>query len=155
MAPFMQYAVAAAKEAVNDANWHPKTDEDAERTGVALGSGIGGIGEITDQSEVMKEKGSRKVSPRFIPKAIINLASGFVSMEHNAKGPNTAAVTACATGAHMIGDAYRFIKHGEADVMITGGAESAVEPLGMAGFNQMRALATNRNDEPEKASRPF
>jgi 3-oxoacyl-[acyl-carrier-protein] synthase II len=155
MAPFIQYAMVAATEAMNDANWHPSTDEDAERTGVALGSGIGGIEEITDGHEVKQKRGVKKISPRFIPKMLINLAGGFVSMEHNAKGPNTAAVTACATGAHAIGDAFRFIKHGDADVMITGGTESAVEPLSMGGFNQMRALATNRNDEPEKASRPF
>mmetsp|Transcript_38492 Transcript_38492/g.67929 ORF Transcript_38492/g.67929 Transcript_38492/m.67929 type:complete len:487 (+) Transcript_38492:65-1525(+) len=155
MAPFIQYSMVAANEALNDANWHPEKEEDAVRTGVAFGSGIGGIEEITDAHEIKTKKGVRKMSPRFIPKMLINLAPGFISMEHNAKGPNTAGVTACATGAHCIGDAFRFIRHGDADVMITGGAESAVEPLSMAGFNQMKALATDRNDEPEKASRPF
>jgi len=155
MAPFIQYSMVAANEAMNDAGWHPETEEDAVRTGVALGSGIGGIEEITEGHVTKTERGVRKISPRFIPKMLINLAPGFISMEHNAKGPNTAGVTACATGAHCIGDAFRFIKHGDADVMITGGAESCVEPLSIAGFNQMRALAIDRNDEPEKASRPF
>jgi 3-oxoacyl-[acyl-carrier-protein] synthase II len=155
MAPFIQYAVVAAKEAMDDAGWHPEEQEDMVRTGVSLGSGIGGVEEITAMHTVKQKRGVKKISPRFIPKMLINLAGGFVSMEHNAKGPNVAAVTACATGAHSIGDAFRFIKHGDADVMITGGTESAVEPLSIAGFNQMRALATDRNDEPEKASRPF
>jgi len=155
MAPFIQYAMVAAQEAMDDAGWKPETEEDAVRTGVAIGSGIGGVEDITDAHITKMNKGVRKISPRFIPKMLINLAPGFISMEHNAKGPNTAAVTACATGAHCIGDAYRFIKYGDADVMIAGGAESAVEPLSIAGFNQMRALATDRNDEPTKASRPF
>lgn len=155
MSPFQKFASVAAKEAMEDAGWKPETEEDARRTGVAMGSGIGGIEEITDMQDVLKEKGPRKVSPRFICKELINLPSGFISMEHNAKGPNTAASTACATGAHMIADAYRFIKYGEADVMIAGGTESAVEPTSLAGFNAMKALATNRNDEPELSSRPF
>lgn len=155
MGAFMQYALVATNEAMKDAGWKPETEEDMRRTGVSMGSGIGGIEEITNEHDQRSTRGYKKVSPRFLCKNLINLASGFISMEHNAKGPNTAAATACATGAHMIGDAYRFIKHGEADVMITGGAESAVEPLSFAGFNQMRALATDRNDEPEKSSRPF
>jgi 3-oxoacyl-[acyl-carrier-protein] synthase II len=155
MAPFIQYAMVAAKEAMNDANWHPETEEDMVRTGVSLGSGIGGIEDITEAHTIKTTKGAKKISPRFIPKMLINLAGGFISMEHKAKGPNVAAVTACATGAHSIGDAFRFIKYGDADVMITGGTESCVEPLSMAGFSQMRALATDSNDNPEKASRPF
>jgi 3-oxoacyl-[acyl-carrier-protein] synthase II len=155
MAPFIQYAMVAAKEAMNDANWHPETEEDAVRTGVSLGSGIGGIEDITEAHTIKTTKGPKKISPRFIPKMLINLAGGFISMEHNAKGPNVAAVTACATGAHSIGDAFRFIKYGDADVMITGGTESCVEPLSMAGFSQMRALAIDRNDDPARASRPF
>jgi 3-oxoacyl-[acyl-carrier-protein] synthase II len=155
MAPFIQYAMVAAKEAMDDANWHPKTEEDAVRTGVSLGSGIGGIEDITEAQTIKTTRGPKKISPRFIPKMLINLAGGFVSMEHNAKGPNVAAVTACATGAHSIGDAFRFIKYNDADVMIAGGTESCVEPLSMAGFSQMRALSTDRNDDPARASRPF
>lgn len=155
MAPFIQYAMVAANEAMKDANWHPETEEDAVRTGVAIGSGIGGIEDITEAHTTKTTRGPKKISPRFIPKMLINLAGGFISMEHNAKGPNTAAVTACATGAHAIGDAFRFIRYGDADVMIAGGTEMSVEPLSIAGFTQMRALAVNRNDEPEKASRPF
>jgi 3-oxoacyl-[acyl-carrier-protein] synthase II len=155
MAPFIQYAMVAANEAMNDANWHPEKEEDMIRTGVSLGSGIGGIEDITEAHDTKTSKGHRKISPRFIPKMLINLAGGQISMAHKAKGPNTAAVTACATGAHAIGDAFRFIKFGDADVMIAGGTESCVEPLSLGGFSQMKALATDRNDEPEKASRPF
>lgn len=155
MAPFIQYAMVATKEALDDADWHPETEEDALRTGVSLGSGIGGIEDVTEAQETKMTKGAKKISPRFIPKMLINLAGGFISMTHNAKGPNVAAATACATGAHSIGDAFRFIKYGDADVMITGGTESCVEPLSMAGFSQMRALTTDFNDEPSKASRPF
>jgi 3-oxoacyl-[acyl-carrier-protein] synthase II len=152
MAPFIQYAMVAAKEAMNDANWHPETEEDMVRTGVSLGSGIGGIEDITEAQTTKSTRGAKKISPRFIPKMLINLAGGFVSMEHNAKGPNVAAVTACATGAHSIGDAFRFIKYGDADVMIAGGTESCVEPLSMAGFSQMRALSL---DPTTSASKPF
>eukprot|EP00747_Dinoflagellata_sp_TGD_P150370 gnl/TRDRNA2_/TRDRNA2_177102_c0_seq3.p1 gnl/TRDRNA2_/TRDRNA2_177102_c0~~gnl/TRDRNA2_/TRDRNA2_177102_c0_seq3.p1 ORF type:complete len:563 (+),score=124.89 gnl/TRDRNA2_/TRDRNA2_177102_c0_seq3:77-1690(+) len=155
MAPFQQYAVVAANEAMADAGWKPESEEESIRFGVAVGSGIGGVGETTEMHDTMNEKGPRKVSPRFMCKELINLPSGFISMEHNAKGPNTAAATACATGAHMIADAFRFIKYGEADVMIAGGTESAVEPVQMAGFNAMKALATDRNDDPTGSSRPF
>lgn len=155
MAPFQQYAMVAANEAMADAGWKPETEEDKVMTGVAIGSGIGGVGETTESYETLKEKGPRKVSPRFMCKELINLPSGFISIAHNAKGPNTAAATACATGAHMIGDAYRFIKYGDANVMIAGGTESAIEPVQVAAFNAMKALATNRNEEPTKASRPF
>ncbi|GAB5368992.1 hypothetical protein AAMO2058_001366700 [Amorphochlora amoebiformis] len=157
MAPFIQYSMVAAKEALDDANWHPESPEDRQKTGVSIGSGIGGIEEITDNhKEFMGEgRGYKKISPRFIPKMLINLANGFVSMAYGLEGPNIASVTACATGSHSIGDAFRLIKFGEADVMVAGGAESSVEPLSMAGFNRMNALVTSFNDEPEKASRPF
>eukprot|EP00466_Bigelowiella_natans_P005878 jgi/Bigna1/89924/estExt_fgenesh1_pg.C_580065 len=157
MAPFIKYSMVAAKEAMDDANWHPEEPKDKQATGVSIGSGIGGIEEITDNhKELLAEnRGYKKISPRFIPKMLINLANGFVSMAYGLQGPNIAAVTACATGSHCIGDAFKLIKHGEADVMVAGGAESAVEPLSMAGFNRMNALVTKFNDEPEKASRPF
>eukprot|EP00746_Dinoflagellata_sp_MGD_P105605 gnl/MRDRNA2_/MRDRNA2_43961_c0_seq1.p1 gnl/MRDRNA2_/MRDRNA2_43961_c0~~gnl/MRDRNA2_/MRDRNA2_43961_c0_seq1.p1 ORF type:complete len:549 (-),score=117.19 gnl/MRDRNA2_/MRDRNA2_43961_c0_seq1:93-1739(-) len=155
MSPFQQYAAVAANEAMKDAGWKPETEEDKVMTGVAVGSGIGGVGETTKEYDALKEKGHRRISPRFMCKELINLPSGHISMAHNAKGPNTAAATACATGAHMIGDAYRFIKFGDADVMIAGGTESAVEPVQIGAFNAMKALATNWNDEPTKASRPF
>mmetsp|Transcript_17611 Transcript_17611/g.31601 ORF Transcript_17611/g.31601 Transcript_17611/m.31601 type:complete len:508 (-) Transcript_17611:257-1780(-) len=157
MAPFIQYAMVAANEALEDANWKPETPEEKQQTGVAIGSGIGGIEEITDNhKEMMGEgRGYKKISPRFIPKMLINLANGFVSMANGLEGPNIASVTACATGSHCIGDAFRLIKFGEADVMVAGGAESAVEPLSMAGFNRMNALVTAFNDDPTSASRPF
>eukprot|EP00467_Chlorarachnion_reptans_P005014 CAMPEP_0114517538 /NCGR_PEP_ID=MMETSP0109-20121206/17948_1 /TAXON_ID=29199 /ORGANISM="Chlorarachnion reptans, Strain CCCM449" /LENGTH=515 /DNA_ID=CAMNT_0001698067 /DNA_START=98 /DNA_END=1645 /DNA_ORIENTATION=- len=157
MAPFIQYSLVAAKEALDDANWHPEEDSDKQATGVSIGSGIGGIEEITDNhKEFMAEgRGYKKISPRFIPKMLINLANGFVSMAFGLQGPNVASVTACATGSHCIGDAFKMIKFGEADVMLAGGSESAVEPLSMAGFNRMNALCTSFNDDPEKASRPF
>mmetsp|Transcript_14202 Transcript_14202/g.19728 ORF Transcript_14202/g.19728 Transcript_14202/m.19728 type:complete len:508 (+) Transcript_14202:18-1541(+) len=157
MAPFIQYSMVAAKEAMDDANWHPETPEDRQATGVSIGSGIGGIEEITDNHKEMlaENRGYKKISPRFIPKMLINLANGFVSMGYGLEGPNIASVTACATGSHCIGDAFKLIKFGEADVMLAGGSESAVEPLSMAGFNRMNALATSFNEEPEKASRPF
>lgn len=155
MSPFQMYAYVAAEEAMKDAGWKPESEEDKVMTGVAVGSGIGGVGETTKEHDVLKEKGSRRISPRFMCKELINLPSGHISMAHNAKGPNTAAATACATGAHMIGDAYRFIKFGDADVMIAGGTESAIEPVQVGAFNAMKALATNWNDTPEKASRPF
>uniref|UniRef100_A0A6V3RPI2 beta-ketoacyl-[acyl-carrier-protein] synthase I n=1 Tax=Lotharella globosa TaxID=91324 RepID=A0A6V3RPI2_9EUKA len=157
MAPFIQYSMVAAKEALDDADWHPESEEDRQATGVSIGSGIGGIEEITDNhSEFLDPaRGYRKISPRFIPKMLINLANGFVSMAHGLEGPNIASVTACATGSHSIGDAFRLIKFGEADVMVAGGSEASVEPLSMAGFNRMNALVTAFNDDPEKASRPF
>jgi 3-oxoacyl-[acyl-carrier-protein] synthase II len=152
---FILYAVAAADEAVRDSGWAPQDDEGRERTGVMIGSGIGGLGPIAETAIELHEKGPRRVSPFFIPSALINLASGQVSIRHGFKGPNHAVVTACATGAHAIGDAARIIKYGDADVMVAGGAESAVVKVGIAGFIACRALSTGFNDQPEKASRPY
>jgi 3-oxoacyl-[acyl-carrier-protein] synthase II len=152
---FILYAVAAADEAVRDSGWAPQDEESRERTGVMIGSGIGGLGPIADTAIELKEKGPRRVSPFFIPSALINLASGQVSIRHGFKGPNHAVVTACATGAHAIGDAARLIKYGDADVMVAGGAESSVVPVGVAGFIACRALSTGFNDQPQKASRPY
>jgi len=152
---FILYAMAAADEAVKDSGWAPETDEDRERTGVILGSGIGGLATIEKTSIELYEKGPRKVSPFFIPSALINLASGQVSIRYGFRGPNHSVVTACATGAHAIGDAARLIKYGDADVMLAGGAEAAICPVGIAGFIACRAMATAFNDAPEKASRPY
>jgi 3-oxoacyl-[acyl-carrier-protein] synthase II len=153
--PFIVYAVAASKQALADAGWKPETYEDQVATGVLIGSGIGGIGGIYDASVTLYEKGPRRISPFFIPGRIINLASGYVSIEHGLKGPNHAVVTACSTGAHAIGDASRLIALGDADVMVAGGAESPVNRLALAGFAACRALSTAFNDSPAKASRPY
>ncbi len=150
---FIQYAVAAATEAFKDSGL-TITDENAERVGVYIGAGIGGLPAIEHWHDVLREKGPERITPFFIPMVIINLASGQVSIKLGAKGPNSCAVTACATGTHSIGDAYRLIKSGEADAMIAGGTESTITPLCVAGFNAMKALST-RNDAPAKASRPF
>ncbi len=152
---FILYAIAAADEAVKDSGWVPESDEDKERTGVIIGSGIGGLGTIERTSIELYEKGPRRVSPFFIPSALINLASGQVSIRHGFKGPNHSVVTACATGAHAIGDAARMIKYGDADVMVAGGAEAAICPVGVAGFIACRAMSTGFNDTPQKASRPY
>ena len=152
---FILYAIAAADEAVKDSGWVPESDEDKERTGVIIGSGIGGLATIEKTSIELYEKGPRRVSPFFIPSALINLASGQVSIRHGFKGPNHSVVTACATGAHAIGDAARMIKYGDADVMVAGGAEAAICPVGVAGFIACRAMSTGFNDAPEKASRPY
>ena len=152
---FILYAVAAAEEALTDASWKPEADADKERTGVIIGSGIGGLGTISDTAIDLHERGPRRVSPFFIPSALINLASGQVSIRYGLKGPNHAVVTACATGAHAVGDAARLIQFGDADVMLAGGAEAAVIPLGIAGFIACRAMSTSFNDAPEKASRPY
>jgi 3-oxoacyl-[acyl-carrier-protein] synthase II len=152
---FILYAMAAADEAVKDSGWAPESDEDRERTGVIIGSGIGGLATIEKTSVILHEQGPRKVSPFFIPSALINLASGQVSIRYGFKGPNHSVVTACATGAHAIGDAARMIKYGDADVMIAGGAEASICPVGVAGFIACRAMSTNFNDTPEKASRPY
>ncbi|OXE37002.1 MAG: beta-ketoacyl-[acyl-carrier-protein] synthase II [Phenylobacterium zucineum] len=152
---FILYAVAAADEAVRDSGWVPKTAEDAERTGVIIGSGIGGLATIEVTSVELHEKGPRRISPFFIPSALINLASGQVSIRYGFKGPNHSVVTACATGAHAVGDAARMIKYGDADVMVAGGAEAAVCPVGIAGFVACRAMSTAFNDRPEQASRPY
>lgn len=155
MDKFIQFAIAAAQEAIEDSGWKPATYDDECATGVIIGSGIGGLQFISETSNTMKETGPRRVTPFFIPASLINLASGQVSIQHGYKGPNHSVVTACATGTHAIGDAMRLIQHGDADVMIAGGAESAVNRIGMAGFAALRALSTGFNDTPEKASRPF
>ncbi|EFM13025.1 3-oxoacyl-(acyl-carrier-protein) synthase 2 [Paenibacillus curdlanolyticus YK9] len=151
---FVQLAVAATKKAVEDAKLEIGTNADPERVGVMIGSGIGGLGTWEDQHNILLEKGPKRVSPFFIPMMIANMASGQVSMATGAKGPNSTAVTACATGTHSIGDSYKMIQRGDADVMLCGGAEATIRPTGMAGFCAMRAMSV-RNDEPEKASRPF
>jgi len=152
---FILYAMAAADEAVKDANWTPEDENERKRTGVIIGSGIGGLASIAETAIELHEKGPRRVSPFFIPSALINLASGQVSIRYGFKGPNHAVVTACATGAHAVGDAARLIQFGDADVMIAGGAEAAVCPIGIAGFIACRAMSTNFNDTPERASRPY
>ncbi len=152
---FIHYAIAAAKEAIQDSGYVPASDEERDRTGVLIGSGIGGLNEIYETSIVLREKGPRRVSPFFIPRSLINLASGQVSIEHGYRGPNHSVVTACATGAHAIGDAARLIMLDDADVMVAGGAEAAVCRIGMAGFCAVRALSTSFNDTPQKASRPY
>jgi 3-oxoacyl-[acyl-carrier-protein] synthase II len=155
MDDFIVYAMAAADEAIRDSGWVPPSDEARERTGVMIGSGIGGLATIDDTSKTLEAQGPRRVSPFFIPASLINLATGQVSIKHGFKGPNHAPVTACATGAHAIGDAARLIKYGDADVMIAGGAESALCRLGIAGFAAMKALSTSYNDTPQRASRPW
>lgn len=151
---FVQFAAAAAVNAMKDSGLNIAEQADPERVGVMIGSGIGGLGTWEDQHNILLEKGPKRVSPFFIPMMIANMASGHVSILFGAKGPNTTAVTACATGTHSIGDSYKLIQRGDADVMICGGAEATIRPTGMAGFCSMRAMST-RNDEPEKASRPF
>jgi 3-oxoacyl-[acyl-carrier-protein] synthase II len=155
MDDFIIYGLAAAKQAVVDSGWVAQTDEDKNRTGVLIGSGIGGLDGIEQGSILVHEKGPRKLSPFFIPGRLINLVSGYVSIEHSFKGPNHSVVTACATGAHAIGDAARMIALDDADVMVAGGAESAVCRIGIAGFNACRALSTRFNDTPTMASRPY
>lgn len=155
MDSFIILSVAAADEAIADSGWMPQEDEDRWRTGVMIGSGIGGLQWISAGERTVLEKGTRRLSPFFIPAALINLASGQVSIKHGFQGPNHAVVTACSTGAHAIGDAARLIGLDDADVMVAGGAEAAVCRLGMAGFAAARALSTNFNDTPEKASRPW
>lgn len=152
---FIVFAMAAATQALDDANWHPATEEDRCATGTMIGSGIGGIEGIGEAAVILKERGPRKLSPFFIPGRLINLASGYVSINHGLKGPNHAVVTACSTGAHAIGDASRLIAFGDADVMVAGGAESAVNRLAMGGFCALRAMATKFNDNPTIASRPY
>jgi 3-oxoacyl-[acyl-carrier-protein] synthase II len=152
---FILYAIAAADEALKDANWHPTEENDREKTGVCVGSGIGGLPEIYNTSIILKEKGSRRVSPFFIPACLINLASGQISIRHQLKGPNLSHVTACATGTHAIGEAARLIACNDADVMVAGGAEASVCPIGIAGFAALKALSTQFNDRPQEASRPW
>ncbi|HHW33172.1 MAG TPA: beta-ketoacyl-ACP synthase II [Paracoccus solventivorans] len=152
---FILYGMAAAAQAVEDSGWVPQTDEDRERTGVMIGSGIGGLTTIAEAAVLIKEKGPKRVSPFFIPGALINLASGQVSIRYGFKGPNHAVVTACSTGAHAIGDAARLISVGDADVMVAGGTESPISELGIAGFNACKALSTKRDNDPKAASRPW
>lgn len=152
---FILYGIAAADMAVHDAGWTPEDEEDRLRTGVMIGSGIGGLSSIADTAVMIKEKGPRRVSPFFIPGALINLISGQVGIRFGFKGPNHAVVTACSTGAHAIGDASRLIQHGDADVMVAGGAEAAICEIGIAGFNACKALSTKYADNPKTASRPY
>ena len=152
---FIVYGIAAATQAVEDAGWQPQDEESRLRTGVLLGSGIGGLQSIEQTALLIAEKGPRRVSPFFIPGALINLISGQVSIRYGFKGPNHSVVTACSTGAHAIGDASRLIQHGDADVMIAGGAEAAICKIGIAGFNACKALSTKRADDPKAASRPY
>ena len=152
---FITYALTAAEEAISDAGWKPEDDESRERTGVLIGSGIGGIETIAETAVILKERGPRRVSPFFIPAALINLCSGQVSIKYGFKGPNHAVVTACSTGAHAIGDASRLIALGDADVMVAGGAESPVCEISVAGFSACKALSTGYNETPERASRPY
>ena len=152
---FIVYGMAAATQALKDADWTADTQEKQERTGVLIGSGIGGLNGIAETALLLKEKGPRRVSPFFIPGRLINLASGYVSIRHGLKGPNHAVVTACSTGAHAIGDAARLIALGDADVMVAGGAESPICRIAVAGFAACKALCTTFNDQPTKASRPY
>ncbi|KGJ18827.1 beta-ketoacyl-ACP synthase II [Paracoccus sanguinis] len=152
---FILYGMAAATQAVADSGWTPTTDEARERTGVMIGSGIGGLTSIAETAVLIKERGPKRVSPFFIPGALINLVSGQVSIRFGFKGPNHAVVTACSTGAHAIGDAARLIALGDADVMVAGGAEAPISEIGIAGFNACKALSTKRADDPKAASRPW
>jgi 3-oxoacyl-[acyl-carrier-protein] synthase II len=152
---FILYAMAAADEAIADSGWHPQDDHARNRTGVLVGSGIGGLSSIADTALQLERDGPRKISPFFIPGALINLASGQISIRHGLRGPNHAVVTACATGAHAIGDATRLIRSNDADVMVAGGTEAAICRIGFAGFCALRAMSTGFNDTPEKASRPY
>jgi len=152
---FILYAMSAATQALDDADWHPRDYEDQIKSGVLIGSGIGGIEGIAETAIQLRDRGPRRVSPFFIPGRIINLASGYVSIAHSLKGPNHAVVTACSTGAHAVGDAGRLIALGDADVMVAGGTESPVSRISLAGFAACRALSTGFNDTPERASRPY
>jgi 3-oxoacyl-[acyl-carrier-protein] synthase II len=152
---FIIYAMGAATQALNDANWHPRKYNDQISSGVLIGSGIGGVEGIAETALLLRDRGPRRVSPFFIPGRLINLASGYVSIAHALKGPNHAVVTACSTGAHAIGDAGRLIALGDADVMVAGGTESPVNRISLAGFAACRALSTGFNDTPERASRPY
>ncbi|KAM3081113.1 Mitochondrial beta-keto-acyl synthase [Clarireedia jacksonii] len=155
MARFTQYAIAATEMALDDAGWRPQIQEEKEYTGVCLGSGIGNLEILYDTSVEFDRLGYKKVSPLFVPKLLINLAAGHISMKYGLQGPNHAVTTACTTGAHAIGDASRFIAFGDANVMVAGGSESCIHPLALAGFAKSRSLATAYNDDPTSASRPF
>ncbi|MEM1128934.1 MAG: beta-ketoacyl-ACP synthase II [Pseudomonadota bacterium] len=152
---FILYGIAAAEQALRDADWLPEDEEDRLRTGVMIGSGIGGLDNIADAAITLKERGPRRISPFFIPSALINLVSGQVSIRFGFKGPNHAVVTACSSGAHAIGDAARLIQLDDADVMVAGGAEASICELGIAGFNACKALSTKRGNDPQSASRPY
>ncbi|KAH8696078.1 putative beta-ketoacyl synthase [Talaromyces proteolyticus] len=155
MAKFTQFALAATQEALDDAGWRPLSHEQREATGVCLGSGIGNFEEIYDTVVAYEHNGYKKISPLFVPKLLINLGAGHISMKFGFTGPNHAATTACTTGAHSVGDAARFIAFGDADVMVAGGAESCIHPLALGGFARARSLSTGYNDNPTKSSRPF
>ncbi|MGU9980187.1 beta-ketoacyl-ACP synthase II [Phreatobacter sp. HK31-P] len=152
---FIVFAMCAAKQALDDADWHPKTSDEQNTTGVLIGSGIGGLDGVAEAALILRDKGPRRISPFFIPGRLINLAGGYVSIAHGLKGPNHAVVTACSTGAHAIGDAARLVAFGDADVMVAGGTESPISRLSLAGFSACRALSTTFNDEPTRASRPY
>ena len=154
-APFVQFALAAAAEALDNAAWDPQSDAEREATGVSIGSGIGALADIVDASDALRERGHRRVSPYFIPRMLVNMAAGQVSIRAGLRGPMAAPATACATGAHALADARQLIASGAADVMLAGGAESCIDPLAVAGFSRLRALSTKYNDEPLVASRPF
>ncbi|XP_060608520.1 3-oxoacyl-[acyl-carrier-protein] synthase, mitochondrial-like [Ruditapes philippinarum] len=149
------YAIVAADEAIKDADWKPKSAEEKQRTGVAIGMGMVGMQHIANIGQIFREQGYRRVSPHFIPMVLVNMAAGHVSLKYGLQGPNHAVSTACTTGLHAIGDAARFIQYGDADVMVAGGTEASVDPLSIAGFARMRALSTKFNDTPEISSRPF
>lgn len=155
LAPFIAYALCATEEALSDAKWHPQDSGELERTGVSIGGGIGCISEITEAAGLLLKKRIRRLSPFFVPRILINMAAGHVSMKYGFQGPNHAVVTACASGAHSIGDAYRMVSFDDADVMVAGGTECSIDALSIAGFSRIKALSTKYNDEPEKASRPF
>lgn len=155
MARFAQYALVAAQQAITDAGWRPTNEKDLEATGVYIGSGIGSLDDAYNTAINYERAGYKSVTPLFVPRLLINLAAGHVSMKFGFKGPNHASSTACTTGAHALGDAARLIAYGDAEVMIAGGAESCIHPLAMAGFARARSLSTEFNDQPDKASRPF
>ncbi|KAF2196875.1 3-oxoacyl-synthase-like protein, partial [Delitschia confertaspora ATCC 74209] len=155
MAKFAQYAMVAAQEALRDAEWAPEKEQDLQATGVYIGSGIGSLDDVYDTTVAFEKGGYKKVSPLFVPRLLINLAAGHVSMRYGFKGPNHAATTACTTGAHSIGDAARLIQFGDADIMVAGGAESCIHPLAISGFARARSIATDWNESPKESSRPF
>ncbi|KAI4133372.1 MAG: hypothetical protein LQ338_000272 [Usnochroma carphineum] len=155
MSKFMQYATTAAHEALEDSKWHPGNEEEQEMTGICLGSGIGSFEEVYNTSLAFDKGGAKKVSPLFVPKLLINLAAGHLSMKYGFKGPNHAVTTACTTSAHSIGDATRFIRFGDANIMLAGGSESCIHPLAFTGFERSRSLTTTSNSTPHLASRPF
>lgn len=155
MAKFSHYAIAAARQAIQDAQWTPGTDEEKRKTGVCIGSGMGSLEDIIDTTTAYSAGGYKKVSPMFVPRILINMAAGHLTMKYGYQGPNHAVSTACTTGAHAIGDAMRFIQYGDADVMVAGGTEASVHPLAIAGFARAKSLATQYEDRPTEASRPF